>query len=277
MKTARLHRLFHARSGRCLDVAIDHGFFGEVAFLSGIEDMSAAVSLLAAAGPDAIQLSPGQAKLLQSIPGRDKPALVMRCDVANVYGTPLEEQLFSIAFPDAVERAVRLDAACVVANLLDLPGRSEVRAACIAALMRLRATCDRYAMPLMIEPLVMQDNALAGGYMVDGDVDKITALVRQARELGADLIKADPTDDLDDYHRVVEAAQVPLLVRGGGRVADEELLRRTVSVLEQGAAGIVYGRNIIQHDDPQGITRALLSVLHDGLSAKDALKRLARS
>ena len=34
-------------------------------------------------------------------------------------------------------------------------------------------------------------------------------LVRQAAELGADVIKADPTDDLGDYHRVVTAARVP--------------------------------------------------------------------
>ena len=46
-------------------------------------------------------------------------------------------------------------------------------------------------MPLMIEPLVMQDNT-NGGYMVDGNIDKILPLVRQAVELGADIIKADP-------------------------------------------------------------------------------------
>ena len=53
-----------------------------------------------------------------------------------------------------------------------------------------------------------------------GDVDRICGLVRQAVELGADVIKADPTDDLADYHRVVTVARVPLLVRGGGRVTD---------------------------------------------------------
>ena len=74
--------------------------------------------------------------------------------------------------------------------------------------------------------------------------------MRQAVELGADVIKADPTDDLADYHRVVTVARVPLLVRGGGRVSDREILERTQAVLEQGAAGIVYGRNVIQHDEP---------------------------
>lgn len=38
MKAARLHRLFNAESRRCFDIAIDHGFFNEAAFLAGIED-----------------------------------------------------------------------------------------------------------------------------------------------------------------------------------------------------------------------------------------------
>ena len=82
----RLNRLFDPHSKRCIDVAVDHGFFGEPRFLAGIEDMPAVVDSLVDAGPDAIQLTVGQAPLLQSPPGRDKPALVLRTDVANVYG-----------------------------------------------------------------------------------------------------------------------------------------------------------------------------------------------
>jgi class I fructose-bisphosphate aldolase len=272
MGNYRLNRLFNPVSGRCLDVAVDHGFFGEPAFLTGIEDPGSAVATLVAAGPDAIQLTPGQAHRLQSVPGRTKPQLVLRTDVANVYGNPLDSHLFSTHFPDAVEQAVRLDAVCVVANLLQLHGRPEVRESCIRSIMALRRDCDRLGMPLMIEPLVMQDNTVAGGYMVDGDVAKITALVRQAAELGADLIKADPTDDVTEYHKVIEAAGTPVLVRGGGRVADAELLQRTADLLAQGAAGIVYGRNIIQHPRPAGMTRALMAVLHDDYDVATALE-----
>ena len=274
MSHYRLNRLFNPASGRCLDVAVDHGLFGEPSFLAGIEDMASAVDALVAAGPDAIQLSAGQAPLLQSRPGKAKPALVMRTDVANVYGNPLDSHLFSVHLPDAVEEAVRLDATCVVANLLQLPGRPEVREACIRSILALRRDCTALGMPLMIEPLVMAANA-AGGYQVDGDPGKVTALVRQARELGADLIKADPTDPVSDYHRVVQAAGgVPLLVRGGGRVPDEELLRRTEAVLAQGAAGVVYGRNIIQHRDPAAITRALMAMLHENAGVDQAMRAL---
>jgi DhnA family fructose-bisphosphate aldolase class Ia len=274
----RLNRLFNPVSGRALDVAVDHGFFGEPSFLTGIENMPRVIETLIDAGPDAIQLTPGQAPLLQALPGKAKPALVMRTDVANIYGNPLDEQLFSVAFPDAIEQAVRLDAVAVCVNLLQLPGRPEIREACIRAIMALRTPATAYGMPLMVEPLVMQDNAVAGGYEVDGTTSKVVTLVRQARELGADLIKADPTTDVEDYHQVVEAAgDVPVLVRGGGRVEDDELLRRTEAVLAQGARGIVYGRNVIQHRDPAALVTALMGILHEDLSAGEAGERLRES
>ena len=68
---------------------------------------------------------------------------------------------------------------------------------------------------------------------------------------------------------------VPVLVRGGSKVEDVQLLVRTQRVLEQGAAGVVYGRNIIQHEKPAGITRALMAILHQEASVKEALGILA--
>ena len=276
MKSARLNRLF-GPSGHCFDVAIDHGMFNEFGFLGGIEDMASAINIVAKAAPDAIQLTPGTAPLLQSIKGRDRPALVLRTDIANVYGNPLPHHLFSEVIEDAVDQGILLDAACVVVNLLLLPDQPEIHRDCIRNINRLKRACDTTGMPLMVEPLVMQDNAAAGGgYMVDGNIDKIIALVRQAVELGADIIKADPCDDVSNYHRVVEVAgEVPILVRGGGKVSDREILERTAALMAQGAKGIVYGRNVIHHENPAGMTRALMAVVHDGASAKDALTLIA--
>ena len=273
MKEYRLNRLFHPRSGRCFDVAVDHGMPGEPGFLAGIEDMEAAIDTLVDAAPDAIQLAVGQAGLLQRRPGRDKPALVLRTDTANVYGPEIPDETWTVMIDDPVGHAVRLDAACVVVNLLDIPGQPGVRRACVEAVGRLRAECDRAAMPLMVEPLAFAPGA--AGYDSVGDADRICGLVRQAVELGADVIKADPTDDLADYRRVVTVARVPLLVRGGGRVGDREILERTHAVLALGAAGIVYGRNVIQHANPAAMTRALMAVVHDGASPEQALASLA--
>jgi DhnA family fructose-bisphosphate aldolase class Ia len=270
MKLYRLNRLFNPRSSRCLDVAVDHGFAGQAEFLAGIEDMAVAVDRLVEAAPDAIQLTVGQAHLLQSRPGRDKPALVLRSDTANVYGRQQPDLAFAVLIDDPVGQALRLDAACVVVNMFDIPGAEDLRRASIENVSRLKGACESAGMPLMVEPLVMKP-ADGGGYTVDGDLGKITALVRQAVELGADIIKADPTEDLADYHRVVEVAGVPVLARGGGRVSDEEILARTHELIRQGAAGIVYGRNIIQHPSPGAITRALMAIVHDDWNPEKAM------
>jgi fructose-bisphosphate aldolase, class I len=270
MKSFRMNRLFNARSGRCFDVAVDHGFFNERGFLTGIEDLAASVKTLVQANPDAIQLTVGQAELLQAIPGKGKPGLVLRTDVANVYGNKLPRTLFSRMIENPVEQALRLDATCVVVNLFQIPGEPEVTDQCIQNIIKIKPDCDRYAMPLMIEPLVFRPNEQAGGYMVDGDVDKILPLVRQAVELGADIIKADPTDDVSVYHKIVQIARVPVLVRGGGKAPDAEILARTEQLIQQGVHGIVYGRNIIQHKNPAGMTRALMSIVHEGATAAKA-------
>ena len=275
MKSYRLNRLFNEKSNRCFDVAVDHGFFNEYGFLAGIEDLAGAVKALVVAGPDAIQLTVGQARFLQSLPGRHKPSLVLRTDVANVYGRDLPRSLFSRMIEQPVEQALRLDAACVVVNLFRIPEEPEVTDQCIQNILKIKPDCDRYGMPLMIEPLVFQPNASAGGYMVDGDPLKIIPLVRQAVELGADVIKADPTDDVSVYHKVIEiAGGIPLLVRGGGKAPDQEILERTEALVRQGAAGIVYGRNVIQHENPAGMTKALMAIVHDGAAAGDAAKFL---
>jgi len=275
MKSARLNRLFNPKSTRCFDVAVDHGFFNEHGFLSGIENMRQAIDVLVAAAPDAIQLTIGLAPLLQELPGRNKPSLVLRTDVANVYGKDLPRTLFSRMIQSPVEQALRLDATCVVVNLFRIPNQPEVTDQCIQNILAIKPECDRYRMPLMVEPLVFQPNKDAGGYMVDGDLKKILPLVRQVVELGADIIKADPTDEVNDYHQVVEiAGRIPVLVRGGGRTPDAEILQRTEALIRQGVSGIVYGRNVIQHSNPAGMTKALMAIVHDGADASSAAQFL---
>jgi class I fructose-bisphosphate aldolase len=268
---ARFNRMFSAQ-GKCFDVAIDHGFFNENSFLSGIENMGEAIRTIVAANPDCIQLSVGQAGHLQSIAGKQKPGLVLRTDAANIYGMKLPSFLFSELIDHAVEHAVRLDAVAVCVNLLLLPNQPELHYQCVRNVTKLKADCEKYGMTLMVEPLVMLPNEAKGGYRVDGDILKILPLVRQAVELGADVIKADPCDNVLEYHRVIEIASgIPVLVRGGGRASDEEVITRTVELMKQGAAGIVYGRNVIQHPNPARMTKALMSIVHHGADEQQAL------
>ncbi len=269
-KTARLNRLL--THGRCLDIALDHGVCNEPSFLNGLEDMPGVMDKLVAAAPDAIQLNYGQADLLQDRPGRNKPALVMRLDMGNPYNATAHRVMWAVLQNehDPVLPAVQRDAACVVVNLFMLPNEPDLFRQCVQNIARVRADCDRYGMPLMIEPLVMRPHSDQGGYMVDGDAEKIVTLVRLAREMGADIVKADPTTDPADFHRVVQAARCPVLVRGGGREDLQQVFARSRVLLDQGAVGMVYGRNVYQHANPSAVVNALMSMIHRGASAAEA-------
>ncbi|CAN7221145.1 class I fructose-bisphosphate aldolase [Devosia sp. LjRoot3] len=267
---ARMNRLF--ANGGCLDVAIDHGVCNEPSFLSGLEDMAGVVDALVDAKPDAIQMAYGQADLLQARPGKDKPALVMRIDMGNPYNAQRHKVMWSMLqnHDEPIIGALEMDAACVVVNLFMLPDEPELFRQCVANISRVRADCLKYGMPLMIEPLVMLPNDIRGGYQVDGDAEKIVTLVRLAAEMGADIIKADPTDNPDDFHRVVEAARVPVLVRGGGKEDLKAVLAKSARLMGQGAKGMVYGRNIYQHANPRAVVSALMAIIHQGASGEQA-------
>ncbi|NEI74818.1 aldolase [Rhizobium lusitanum] len=265
-----MNRLFHA--GRCLDVAIDHGVCNEPSFLSGLEDMQAVVGALVDAAPDAIQMNYGQADLLQNVAGKNKPALVMRVDMGNPYNRTRHRHMWAVLQNEAepLIGAIEMDAACVVVNLFMLPDEPDLFRQCVQNIARVRADCDRYGMPLMIEPLVMQALDKAGGYMVDGDADKIVTLTRLAREMGADIVKADPTTHAEDFHRVVEAARCPVLVRGGGKEDLRVVFEKSAALMRQGAVGMVYGRNIYQHANPSAVVRGLMAIIHDDAGGEEA-------
>jgi DhnA family fructose-bisphosphate aldolase class Ia len=267
----RLNRMFNS-SGKCLDVAIEHGVFNEYRFLNGLENVPNVIAQLVEAGPDAIQMSIGQCDVLQNIRRKHKPALVLRVDVGNPYNPTTHEVMFNILQDETnpILGALRMDAACIVCNLLQLPGEPDLHRQTVRNIGLLRTECDKYGMPLMIEPLVMQINDARGGYQADGNKELIVPLVRQARELGADVIKADPTDNPEDYYEVIEAARCPVLVRGGGKADLKTVFEKSYAFLQQGAKGLVYGRNIYQHPNPTLITRTLMAMIHNDAAAEEA-------
>lgn len=268
----RLNRLFHPTSRRALVVAVDHALFNNAAFLEGIEDMQSTVATLADANPDGVLLSPGEAPHLQKLPGRNKPGLMLRADTANFYNDVLPtSKLFCEPYEEAVELAVRLDAACILLNLLQVEDFPEMLHQCVRNILRLKNVCDRYGMPMGVEPLSFKKTK--DGMVGDLNPAKVVTLARMAAELGADIIKTDSTDPEEEFHRVIEAASgVPVTVRGGSKASDLQVLQHTEKLVGQGIAGIVYGRNVIQHNDPKGMTAALQAVLHNGETAANAIK-----
>ena len=243
MKTARLHRLFNPRTGRCFDVALDHGFFNEGSFLAGIENLPSAVATLVAAAPDAIQLTVGQAPHLQgpARPRQARPRAAHRrrqClrDAATAHPLLAHDRGRRRAGP-APRRGLRRREPLLHPRPAGARRPVHPEHPPAQARMRPLRACRSWSSRSSSSP-----TRRPAATCVDGDPAKIIPLVRQAVELGADIIKADPTDDvsaLPPRHR--DGRRRPVLVRGGGRAPEDEILARTAALLQQGASGIVYG------------------------------------
>jgi DhnA family fructose-bisphosphate aldolase class Ia len=275
--TPRLNRLF-AEDGKCFEVALDHGVHNEPTFLPGIENLKQVVSTVARANPDAILLSVGQAHWLQKLAGKRKPALVLRGDPTNLYNIPTPKHTFCQLIDEAVEQAIALDAASLVVNLIWAPDQPELYNQCVANICRLKARCERFGLPLMVEPLGLLPDKRRGRYRLDRDIRRTVSLARQAVELGADVVKADLAENFQEYHRIVEAASPrPVLPRGGSRVSERELLERTFALMQQGVSGVVYGRNVYQHPHPERMIRACEAIVHERATVSKAVSILKES
>lgn len=267
----RLRRLLRPGSGRSLVVALDHGFFAVPADLPAIEDLAAVLDTVTGIDPDGVLMSAGQVRLLDAVADRPRPALTMRCDVTNLYLSP--ERARSELLADAVLRAVRADAAAVLVNLLDADDDPDVRLDCLRNVFDVKADCEQYGMPLMVEPIPFERRD--GRYVDVADESRLVPMVRQAIEAGADVIKAGILPTADGMQRAVRVCgDTPYLARGGSKGDDRDVLAATRHLLDCGASGIVFGRNIFQHDRPSAMAGALRALIHDDASLDDAVAAL---
>lgn len=272
----RLEAMFDPKSGKCINIALDLGIFGERSFSKGIEDLAKALPEIVAGKPDAIQLNPGGLKIFNKLNLKSDVAIALRLDVTNVYEARNIDHPWDRAHVATLRDAFDEKVKVVVLNLLNLDENSILQEQCIENIQIIGAKCREEDIPLMVEPLVMTAKSGSGSSSV-GDVNKIAALVRQAVELGADLIKVDPTNPMSDFGQIVEIASgVPVLVRGGGSVPPRELLERTRIAMDTGASGVVYGRNVVQHPTPAKFIKAIRTIVHNNENVDEAMLVLER-
>ena len=67
---------------------------------------------------------------------------------------------------------------------------------------------------------------------------------------------------------------IPVVLAGGSRLEDKELLTRMEQAVSAGAIGCSVGRNIFMHASPEAITRALSRVIRERWSADKAYDAL---
>jgi fructose-bisphosphate aldolase/2-amino-3,7-dideoxy-D-threo-hept-6-ulosonate synthase len=99
--------------------------------------------------------------------------------------------------------------------------------------------------------------------------------VRLCGELGADIVKTNWPGDAESFTKLVEATSgIPVVLAGGSRLEDRELLVRMEQAVSAGAIGCSVGRNIFMHASPEAITRALSRVIRERWSAEKAYDEL---
>ena len=87
-------------------------------------------------------------------------------------------------------------------------------------------------------------------------------------ELGVDIIKTFYTGSAETFAQVVATAAPALVVAAGGPRLETETdaFQMAYDVVQAGAAGITFGRNIWQSRDTRAMILAMKHILHsDGL------------
>lgn len=122
--------------------------------------------------------------------------------------------------------------------------------------------------PLIVEPTLWGSQADD-----EFDLERLTHANRIAFELGADILKSPyPPEGFD---RIAENAPQPVYIAGGPTVdTDREVLEMVRRACDQGAEGVMFGRNIWQREDPTAIIQALTAIVHNDASVDEANKLL---
>jgi DhnA family fructose-bisphosphate aldolase class Ia len=135
--------------------------------------------------------------------------------------------------------------------------------------------CAALGMPLIAEAEFPTTYAAVEQLKEQYGFEYLRRNVRLCAELGADIVKTNWPGDGDAFARLVEAAAgIPLVLAGGSRLGDRELLQRMEAATAAGGIGCSVGRNIFMHRSPEAITRALSRVIREGWSADKAFDEL---
>jgi DhnA family fructose-bisphosphate aldolase class Ia len=260
-KEIRIERMKNPDSGRIFTVAVDHA--PSYGVLSGIEDIQAVVDRVASAGPDAMVMMKGIAQRCFG-PYAGRVALIMKCSTLSPYHPQHD------VWVSSVKDAVRLGADAIA---MALTVGSASQAQLMSNLGALIREAERVGMPVIV-------HSYPNGEMVPPDevytVERVGYAARLVMELGVDIVKTFYTGSAETFARVVEMASPALVVAAGGpRLdTDEDVLRMVESVVQASAAGITFGRNIWQSDDPAAVIGALKHILHKNGTVKEALSLL---
>jgi DhnA family fructose-bisphosphate aldolase class Ia len=233
--------------------------------IKGLERPREMVRMAVRAGADCIFLAPGLVEAVGDILQEDRHiAVAVKVTASASHGeVPYQETLTT-----SVERSLDLGADAVVALIPFAPQNEPDVIRLTAALGE---SCARWSVPFIAEAEF--PNAYYGDEDFAGQLG-LPYLRRSARlcaELGADIVKSNWMGSAATFAEIVESVPVPVVVAGGSRVSDLDLLEKIEQARVAGAIGCSVGRNVFQHERPEAMLRAICAVVRSGVPPQQAL------
>ena len=264
-KSMRLKRVIDP-AGVSVICALDHGMTSPH-FLEPLADIATRTAEAVAGGANVIMMSKGMIRLAEPAFSRETSLALLLSASASPEGD--RPEVVQIA---EVEEALRLGADAVV--LFTALG-DDTEPGMIRALSAVGRECARLGMPFIAEAEFPTTYASVEGLKAQYGFEYLRRNVRLCAELGADIVKTNWPGDADSFGKLVEATSgIPVVLAGGSRLEDEELLWRMEQAVAAGAIGCSVGRNIFMHPSPEAITRALSRVIRERWSADKAVQAL---
>ena len=227
--------------------------------IEGTIDPVSQIQRFADGQADAILLNLGAFRYFAELRPQFIPGLIARLDWTTALGGPLKTtgNPFKSCLVARPADALRDGADAVITFLVIGTGDAEFEKNEVQRVARVARECERLGMPLIVE-------SLARGPQVQNPCEPKWLMLhtRMAAELGADLIKTEFTGDPVTMHTVVDSCPVPILVLGGSRTgSDQDVLNSVRSIVQSGAAGVFFGRNVFQADNMPALLQSVRSVL----------------
>jgi len=101
----------------------------------------------------------------------------------------------------------------------------------------------------------------------------VNIAVRAGAELGADIVKTNYTGDIDSFRYIVKGVSVPVIIAGGPKMDTlPELFQLVYDSIQAGGAGVAFGRNVFQAENPTKVVEGLSKIVHNKYTVDEVLK-----
>jgi len=258
-KSIRMERIMNRNTGKTVIVPMDHGV--SVGPIEGLIDMSKTVNMVADGGANAVLGHIGLPKFGHRHYGKDIGLILHLSASTTLSPIPNKKVLVN-----TVENALRFgaDGVSVHINIGD-----DEEAQMLNDFGKIAVECSYWGMPLIAMMYPRGKNIKN-----ENELEVVKLAARVGAELGADFVKTNYTGDPDSFAKVIEGCPAPVLIAGGSKLNENEMFEAIEGAMKAGAKGLSIGRNVFQHKNPALFVKAACALVHENITAKEALKIL---